>query len=236
MHAGVKMSYAPGAQYAYSNLGYALLGADRRAGLGPAISRLRQRRDPEAARDVVVGLGRQRLVPPKRLATGYWKAGATTVPEPRPPDGVFDAAGGLYTSLHDYARYVAFNLAAYPARDEQPETGPLRRSTLREMHEGQRAMRMDDYDAPHRAAHTRRDLAARGQLRLRLDKGHELQRRAGSARRIRAGLLLDGGAAPETGCRRLRLRHERARAGGRTTLDADRGGRARQAGRRVTHR
>ena len=37
----------------------------------------------------------------------------------------------------DYARYAAYQLSAYPPRDD-PETGPVRRSTLREMHEGQR--------------------------------------------------------------------------------------------------
>ena len=62
--------------------------------------------------------------------------------EPRDSDGVFAAAGGLYTSLRDYARYLSYQLAAYPPRDD-PESGPVRRSTLREMHEGQRLIRSE---------------------------------------------------------------------------------------------
>ena len=147
LKAGVRMSYPPGARYAYSNLGYALL--------GQIVERVSGRRFRDYVSDEILKpLGMASSVweagdvPPKRLATGYWKTSSGMVPEPRPSDGVFDAAGGLYTSLHDYARYVAFNLAAYPPRDDQPETGPVRRSTLREMHQGQRPTRRDDYDAP----------------------------------------------------------------------------------------
>ncbi len=147
LHAGVKMSYPPGERYAYSNLGYALLGR--------IVEQVSGRRFRDyVSEEILKPLGMTSSVweasdvPPKRLASGYWKASNGTIPEPRPPDGVFDAAGGLYTSLHDYARYVAFNLAAYPARDDQPESGPVRRRTRREMHAGQRPMRMDDYDAP----------------------------------------------------------------------------------------
>jgi hypothetical protein len=76
-------------------------------------------------------------VPARHLAQGYRREQERLVPEPRPSDGAFDAAGGLYSSLQDYSRYLAFHLAAYPPRDG-PEMGPLRRSTLREMHAGQR--------------------------------------------------------------------------------------------------
>jgi CubicO group peptidase (beta-lactamase class C family) len=59
----------------------------------------------------------------------------------------FAPAGGLYASLRDYARYVAFQMAAYPPRDDA-ESGPVRRSTLREMHDGQREARFGDRDTP----------------------------------------------------------------------------------------
>jgi hypothetical protein len=82
-------------------------------------------------------------VPAGRLAVGYHRhADGKYVEEPRPPDGAFAAAGGLYTSLRDYARYAAFQLEAYPPRDD-PEAGPVRRSTLREMHAGERWARND---------------------------------------------------------------------------------------------
>lgn len=69
------------------------------------------------------------------------------LPEETAVETSFEAAGGLYTSVGDYARYVSFNLAAYPPRDD-PETGPVRHSTLREMHEGQRWTRQNYRDAP----------------------------------------------------------------------------------------
>ena len=42
------------------------------------------------------------------------------------PDGEVGAMGGLATTAPDYARYVAFLLSAWPARDD-PESGPVRR-------------------------------------------------------------------------------------------------------------
>ena len=40
--------------------------------------------------------------------------------------------GGLATTVPDYARYVAFLLSAWPARDD-PERGPVRRASVREL-------------------------------------------------------------------------------------------------------
>jgi hypothetical protein len=40
--------------------------------------------------------------------------------------------GGVETSANDYARWVAFLLSAWPARDG-PDNGPVRRSTVREI-------------------------------------------------------------------------------------------------------
>ena len=51
--------------------------------------------------------------------------------------GVMETSGGLYTSLNDLARYLSFQLAAWPPRDD-PETGPLKRSSVREMQQGMR--------------------------------------------------------------------------------------------------
>ena len=43
--------------------------------------------------------------------------------------------GGVQTSAADYARWTAFLLSAWPARDDE-ETGPVRRSTVRELASG----------------------------------------------------------------------------------------------------
>ena len=40
--------------------------------------------------------------------------------------------GGLLTTANDLGRYVALSLSAWPPRDD-PETGPVRRSSVREM-------------------------------------------------------------------------------------------------------
>jgi D-alanyl-D-alanine-carboxypeptidase/D-alanyl-D-alanine-endopeptidase len=159
LEAGVSLSRAPGMRYAYSNLGYALLGriVERVSGVGFRAY---------VTANILRPLGMTATVweaddvPRGRLALGYlWKGGKQgrepdrLIAEPLPPDGTFAAAGGLYTSPRDYARYVAFNLAAYPPRDD-PESGPCRRSTVREMHEGQRRMRSDDPEAGPVAART----------------------------------------------------------------------------------
>ncbi len=50
-------------------------------------------------------------------------------------DGAFGAMGGLQTSARDYALYVAWLLSAWPPRDGA-ESGPLKRSTVRELVRG----------------------------------------------------------------------------------------------------
>jgi len=142
---GVQMPTTPGTRYAYSNLGFALLGE-----VTARVSKLGYRE--YVTENVLRPLGMTSSVweaadvPVSQLAIGYRRDGSRLVAEPRTPDGSFAAAGGLYTSLRDYARYLSYELSAYPPRDDA-ETGPVRRSTLREMHEGQRWVR-GDKDAP----------------------------------------------------------------------------------------
>ncbi|KAK6023286.1 hypothetical protein OSTOST_10940 [Ostertagia ostertagi] len=65
-------------------------------------------------------------------AWGYRLDGDVWSRERIEPDGEVGAMGGLATTVPDYARYVSFLLDAWPARDD-PETGPVRRSSIREM-------------------------------------------------------------------------------------------------------
>jgi hypothetical protein len=68
----------------------------------------------------------------KDAAVGYRREGGEFRVEPSLPHGAFGAMGGLVTTAPDLARYVAFHLSAYPPRDGS-ETGPVRRSSVREM-------------------------------------------------------------------------------------------------------
>jgi CubicO group peptidase (beta-lactamase class C family) len=71
-------------------------------------------------------------VPPRLLAHGYRRQDDSWLEEAQLPDGAFGAMGGMLTSIHDLGKWVAFMLDAWPARDGA-ETGPLRRSSVREM-------------------------------------------------------------------------------------------------------
>lgn len=131
MRAGIPFSNAPGTAYEYSNYGFAILGR-----IVANVSGMPYREYVE--RHILRPLGMTSTtlspesVPPSRLALGYrwedeqWKL------EPQLPDGAFGAMGGMLTSLGDLGRYVGAFLAAWPARDGE-ETGPVRRSSLREM-------------------------------------------------------------------------------------------------------
>ena len=68
----------------------------------------------------------------QRRAIGYRWQDNGWVREPDMRDGAFGAMGGVETSANDYAKWVAFLLSAWPARDG-PDAGPVRRSTVREI-------------------------------------------------------------------------------------------------------
>ncbi len=133
---GLPFSTSPGTAFEYSNYGFALLGriVGNVSGVPYAdyirsqiLTPLRMTSTYWDTKDV----------PADRLANGYRKTGDTWVKETPLPHGAFGAMGGLYTSAEDLARYVAFMLSAWPPRDGA-ETGPVRRSSVREMQQGQR--------------------------------------------------------------------------------------------------
>jgi len=141
---GLSFSRAPGTGYEYSNTGFAVLGA------------LVQRVSGERLEEYLTGhvlepLGmsatvwRLHDVPAGRLALGYGRRTSAAGPElagglreePQLGDGAYAAMGGLYTSMRDLARYAAFQLDAWPPRDD-PENGPLNRASRREMQQAAR--------------------------------------------------------------------------------------------------
>jgi D-alanyl-D-alanine-carboxypeptidase/D-alanyl-D-alanine-endopeptidase len=121
----------PGLAFEYSNLGYALLGRVLTNVSGERYQAFIQRTIMEPLGMVrttfdAIAAGRDDFAWGYRVDEGNWSR------ERIEPDGEVGAMGGLATTVPDYARYVAFLLSAWPARDE-PETGPVRRSTVREM-------------------------------------------------------------------------------------------------------
>jgi len=129
---GVSFSKTPSYKFEYSNLGYALL--------GNIISRVSGKPYQEYIRENIFipldmnntywefeNIGEDQMVIGYRWEDDQWML------EPILHDGSFGAMGGLITSIEDFSKYVSFHLSAWPARSNS-DTGPVARSTLREMH------------------------------------------------------------------------------------------------------
>ncbi|HEX9582203.1 MAG TPA: serine hydrolase domain-containing protein [Gemmatimonadales bacterium] len=131
LRSGIPFSTAPGTAYEYSNFGFAILGRIVANVSGMPYARYVRER-------ILLPLGmtvttlEAASVPAERLAHGYRRQDEQWLEEPQLPDGAFGSMGGMLTSVHDLGRWVAFMLDAYPPRDG-PETGPLRRASVREM-------------------------------------------------------------------------------------------------------
>jgi CubicO group peptidase (beta-lactamase class C family) len=131
IRAGIPFSNAPGLAYEYSNFGFAILGqvVARASGKQYEDFMVKQILEP-------LGLSASTFeaskVPNDRKALGYRWEDNTWKNEPALGHGAFGAMGGLWTSARDLARYVAFLVSAFPPRDD-PEKGPVQRSSVREM-------------------------------------------------------------------------------------------------------
>lgn len=133
---GLPFSTAPGTAYEYSNYGFALLGR---------IVQVASGRDYKSylEQEILKPLGlRSSFLDPKdapqeRLAPGRGRRNGELFAIPSLGHGAFGAMGGLLTSGEDMAKYIAFHLSAWPARDGA-ETGPVKRASLREMQQMQR--------------------------------------------------------------------------------------------------
>lgn len=129
--ATVRLARPPGMEYEYSNLGYALLGrlvtnlSGRNYADYVTASFLR----PLGMTSTSYDLSK---VPAARRAIGYRWQDDAWVEEPVLGPGVFGAMGGLMTTANDYAKYLAWELAAWPPRDG-PEDGILKRASVREI-------------------------------------------------------------------------------------------------------
>ncbi len=131
---GVPFARAPGLAMEYSNLGYALLGR--------IIGNVSGKPYAEAIAEALLqplGMSSTNFhIDPalnERRALGYRWENEAWRPEPAMAHGAFGAMGGMHTTATDYTRWVKFLLSSWPARDGV-ETGPVRRSTVRELGQG----------------------------------------------------------------------------------------------------
>ena len=145
---GISFSNVPGIEYEYSNLGFALLGQ-----IVQVVSGMEYQ--DYTRTHIFEPLGMHSTVweyeqaPAQRLALGYNWVDDAWIDIPLEHHGSYGAMGGLITSIDDFARYVALHLAAWPPRSDADD-GPLRRSSLREMHQPWRfASLMPDFQYPN---------------------------------------------------------------------------------------
>ena len=136
---GIPFSNAPGVAYEYSNFGFAILGRVVANVVDPSPKTPRVQAYTTYINENVLrplGLTSTTLepsrVPADRLAHGYRWEDAQWKNEPLLANGSFGSMGGMLTTLSDLGRYVGAFLAAWPPRDG-PDTGPIKRSSLREM-------------------------------------------------------------------------------------------------------
>ena len=128
---GVPFSRAPGMAYEYSNYGFALAGR-----VVSNVARTNYSNYITASFLRPLGMANSgwdyQAIPAARRAQGYRWENDAWLEEPVLGPGEFGAMGGLITTANDYARYVAWVLAAWPPRDGA-EDAILKRSSIREI-------------------------------------------------------------------------------------------------------
>jgi CubicO group peptidase (beta-lactamase class C family) len=130
---GISYSNVPGVAYEYSNLGFGLLGKI----IGNVSGKPYQQYITE---NIMKPIGMNDAkweyndVPADKLAHGYRWEDDQWKEEELLHDGSYGAMGGLICSIEDFAKYVSVHLAAWPPRNDE-ETSPVKRSSIREMHQ-----------------------------------------------------------------------------------------------------
>lgn len=129
---GPSFSNAPGVEFEYSNVGFALLGQIVQVVSGMDFQ-------DYTKKNIFGPLGMNSTeweftkVSEQKLALGYNWVDEKYENIPLVHHGSYGAMGGLMTSVEDLTKYIAMHLAAWPPRSDA-DAGPLKRSSLREMH------------------------------------------------------------------------------------------------------
>ncbi|MDH6197636.1 CubicO group peptidase (beta-lactamase class C family) [Mycobacterium frederiksbergense] len=140
-------AYAPGTEFAYSNLGYAILGRVVEAVTGrPFVEHV--------ASELLAPLGLTdtgydyRAVPAGRLAQGY-RPTPTGEWEPQPftAPGSFSSIGGLLSTVTDIGKWVGWLCDAFPPSDDADDA-VLSRASRREMQQSYRLLPFDLVEEP----------------------------------------------------------------------------------------
>lgn len=131
--AGGSFAHAPGTAFEYANLGWAMLGRVVEHATGSRVQDLVRERLLGPLGMTCTGWTVDELPAGVRIATGWrWLDDEGFVAEPEPlGDGGLAPMGGLWSTVRDIARWVAFQLDAHPARAD-PDDGPVSRATRRE--------------------------------------------------------------------------------------------------------
>ena len=131
MKAGIPFSRSPGIAYEYSNYGFAILGqiVERVSGMPYKTYVTENILKPLGMTSSTFDM---ESIPKDKIAYGYRWEDNQWKPEPILPHGAFGSMGGLWTTVGDLSKYVSFLLSAFPPRDD-PESGPIRRASAREM-------------------------------------------------------------------------------------------------------
>jgi CubicO group peptidase (beta-lactamase class C family) len=134
---GIPFSTPPDTEYEYSNYGFALAGQ-----VVAKASGMPYRKYVEEQILLPLGMKSSSLepsaLPENARAVGYGFRDNEYFVIPSLQHGSFGAMGGLVTTTKDLARWIAFQLSAFPPRDSA-DTGPVSRASLREMQRLQRS-------------------------------------------------------------------------------------------------
>jgi len=129
----ISFSNAPGIAYEYSNLGFTLLGYIIQQVTGMPYSTYIEKNIWQTLGMAQASWEYSKVAPPL-FAHGYRWMNNTWIEETPLHDGIWGAMGGMITSVESFSKYVAFHQQAWPVRNDA-DAGPLKRSSLREMHQ-----------------------------------------------------------------------------------------------------
>jgi len=146
---GIPFSTTPDTAFEYSNYGFALAGQVIQKASGVPYREYIESRILKPLGMTASSLEPNNISANLR-ATGHGRQGDGFFEIPSLAHGSFGAMGGLVTTVPDLAKWVTYQLSAFPPRDGD-DSGPIRRSSLREM---QRLQRQSNFVADRGRATT----------------------------------------------------------------------------------